>query len=147
MNPTFVACAERGGLSALYWLSYAEAGGWLSATVTGIGSARAEGGVHVGGDGEITIGGENGVTITLSPAPPGSCKPFGPAQPGHGSASLSSTLVSCSSGTGITVYAEGALGGLATLFTKATAKIENASCSVTLILECPCCQPRVLKIH
>jgi hypothetical protein len=147
MNPTFVACAERGGLSALYWLSYAEAGGWLSATVAGIGSARAEGGVHVGGDGEITIGGENGVTITLSPAPPGSCKPFGPAQPGHGSASLSSTLVSCSSGTGITVYAEGALGGLATLFTKATAKIKNASCNVTLILQCPCCGPRVLRIN
>lgn len=144
MNPRFTACSLRGGLSVFYWMSYAKAGGWMSVSATGLGSAEAKGGVHIGGSNQISFG-NSGITITLVPAPPGGCSPF--ADNKSYSAGISRTLVTCSSGIGIEVYAEGAMGGLVTLFAEAKASIKDASCNTQLILSCPCCGGGIVTIR
>ena len=144
MRPTFVACASRKGFSIFYWMSYAQAGGRLSVSATGLGEAMAEGGVHSGGSASMTIG--NSPSITLSPAPSNRCLSFSDNK-SHGPKDLSSTLVTCSSDIGIDVYAEGGMGGALTLYAEAEAEIRDASCNTELVLSCPCCGMRTLKIR
>lgn len=116
----------------------------MSVSATGLGSAEAKGGVHIGGSNQISFG-NSGITITLVPAPPGGCSPF--ADNKSYSAGISRTLVTCSSGIGIEVYAEGAMGGLVTLFAEAKASIKDASCNTQLILSCPCCGGGIVTIR
>jgi len=144
MHPQFTACAFRGGFSAFYWFSYAKAGGWMSVSASGLGSAEAKGGVHVGGSNQISFG-NSGITVTLVAAPPGGCSPF--ADNKSYRANISSTTVTCSSGAAIEVYAEGGMGGAATAFAKAEAFIRDGSCNTQLVLTCPCCGGGIVTIR